>query len=118
MRSAASWANSIKQQQLRESVVLERDAFGQPALGDVEQLREQPRLVVAVVVAEVFLQRQFGQQKRDFVGPAALQIVERVDAGFADDGSVLGLGGNVGGGESQLGFVGERRPVSRSPATS
>ena len=106
-----------QQQQLREGVVLERDAFGQPAFGDAEQLREEPGLVVAVVVAEVFLQRELGQQESDFVGSAALEIVERVDAGFADDGRVLGLGGNVGGGERQPGFVGERA-VSRSPVTS
>ncbi len=58
----------MQQQQLREGVVLERDAFGQPAFGDAEQLREKPGLVVAVVVAEVFLQRQLGQQESDFVG--------------------------------------------------
>ena len=97
-----------QQQQLREGVVLERDAFGQPAFGDAEQLREEPGLVVAVVVAEVFFQRELGQQEGDFVRPAALEIVEGVDAGFADDGRVLGLGGNVGGGEGQPGFVGER----------
>ena len=96
-----------QQQQLREGVVLERDAFGQPALGDAEQLREEPGLVVAVVVAEVFLQRELGQQEGDFVGPAALEIVEGVDAGFADDGRVLGLGGDVGGGEREPGFIGE-----------
>ena len=98
-----------QQQQLREGVVLERDAFGQPALGDAEQLREEPGLVVAVVVAEVFLQRQLGQQEGDLVGPAALEVVERVDAGFADDGRVLGLGRDVGGGEREPGFVGEGR---------
>ena len=97
-----------QQQQLREGVVLERDAFGEPALGDAEQLREEPGLVVAVVVAEVFLERELGQQKGDLVGPAALEIVEGVDAGFADDRRVLGLGRNVGGRERQLGVVGER----------
>ena len=96
-----------QQQQLREGVVLERDALGEPALGDAEQLREEPGLVVAVVVAEVFLQRQLGQQEGDLVGPAALQIVEGVDARFADDGRVLGLGRDVGGGERQPGVVGE-----------
>ena len=45
-----------QQQQLREGVVLERDAFIEPAFGNAEQLREEPWLVVAVVVAEVFFQ--------------------------------------------------------------
>ena len=106
-----------QQQQLREGVVLERDTFGEPVLGDAEQLREQPGLVVAVVVAEIFFQRELGQQERDLVEPAALQIVERVDAGFADDRRVLGLGGNVGSGKRQPGFLGEAA-VSRSPASS
>ena len=88
-----------QQQQLREGVVLERDACGQPAFGDAEQLREEPGLVVAVVVAEVLLQRKLGQQEGDFVGPAALEVVERMDTLFADDGRVLGLGRDVGGGE-------------------
>ena len=90
-----------QQQQLREGVVLERDALGEPAFGDAEQLREEPGLVVAVVVAEVFLQRELGQQEGDLVGPAALEIVQGVDARLADDRGVLGLGRDVGGGERQ-----------------
>ena len=90
-----------QQQQCGKVLSLQRDALGQPALGDAEQLREEPGLVVAVVVAEVFLQRQLGEQEGDFLRPAALEIVERVDAGFADDGRVLGLGRDVGGGERQ-----------------
>ena len=67
-----------------------------PAVG------ETARLVVAVVVAEVFFQRQLGEQEGDLVGPAALEVVEGVDARFADDRSVLGPGGDVGGGEGEL----------------
>ena len=81
-----------QQQQLPEGVVLEYDAFIEPAFGNAEQLREEPRLVVTVVVAEILFQRELGQQEGDFVGPAAFEIVERVDAGFADDGRVLGPG--------------------------
>ena len=44
-----------QQQQLREGIVLERDACGQPALGDAQQLREEPGLVIVVVIAEVLL---------------------------------------------------------------
>ena len=69
-----------QQQQLREGVVLAGHALGQPALGDAEQLREEPGLDVAVVVAEVLLQRQLGQQEGDLCSPAALQVVEGVDA--------------------------------------
>ena len=61
-----------QEQQLREGVVFERNALGQPALGDVEQLREEPRLVVAAVVAEEFLQCELGQEKGDLVGPVPL----------------------------------------------
>ena len=38
-----------QQQELREAVVLADQALGQPALGDLEDLREQPGLGVAVV---------------------------------------------------------------------
>ncbi len=69
-----------QEQQLGKSVVLERDAFGEPAFGYVEQLREEPRFVVAVVVAEVFLKRELGQQEGDFIGTAPFEIVESVDA--------------------------------------
>ena len=106
-----------QEQQLREGVVLAVDALGQPALGDGQQLREEPGLVVAVVVAEVFFQRELGQQESDFVRPAALQVVQRVDARLADDGGVLGLGRDVGRreGESESSV---NVAVSRSPATS
>ena len=57
-----------QQQQLREGVVLERDAFIEPAFGNTEQLRKEPRLVVAVVVAEVFFQNELGEKEGDFVG--------------------------------------------------
>ena len=79
-------------------MVLEGDTFGQPAFGDRQQLRKEPGLVVAVIVAEILLQRQSGQQEGDLVRPAALEIVQGVDAGFADDRRVLRLGGDVSGG--------------------
>jgi hypothetical protein len=54
---------------------------------------------MAVVIAEEFFQRELGQQEGDFVVPAALEILEGVDRGFADYGVDLDLGRNVGGGE-------------------
>ena len=90
-----------EQQQLREGVVLERDAFSEPALWRCRAVAKSHGLSLPSH-AEVSLQRELGQQKGDFVGPAALEIVEGVDAGFADDGRVLGLGGYVGSGERQL----------------
>src|SRR4029077_7097476 len=71
-----------EKEELWKGVVLKRDAFGEPAFGNAEELREEPWLVIAVIVAEVFFQREFGQQEGYFVGPTALQIVESVDAGF------------------------------------
>ena len=51
---------------------LQRDALVEPALGDRQELREEPGLVVSpVVVAEVFLQGQLGEQEGDLVEPAA-----------------------------------------------
>src|SRR3989338_7688971 len=43
-----------QKQELRERVVLARQAFSDPALGDAEQLRKQPHLV-AILLAKVFL---------------------------------------------------------------
>jgi hypothetical protein len=63
-----------EQEELREGVVFERDAFGQPALGNREQLREEPGLVVAVIVAEYFSSVSFGQQKGNLVLSAALGV--------------------------------------------
>jgi len=59
-------------------------------------LGEEPGLVVAVVVAEVFLQREPGQQEGDLVGTATLEVVEGVDARFPDDRCILGPGRDVG----------------------
>src|SRR3989304_3436572 len=60
------------------------------------------------ILPEVFLQRQLGQQERDLVGPAAFQIVKRVDTGFTDDGGSLGLGREVGRREREFRVFGER----------
>ena len=98
-----------KQQQLREGVVLERDAFCQPLFGDAEQLRKEPGLVVALVVSEVFFNRKLCQQESHLVGTTALEIVQGMNTRFSDNGRVLCLGGNVGSGECQLGFVGKGR---------
>ena len=65
-----------QQEQLWEGVILERDALGQPPFGDRQQLREEPRLVVTIIVAEVFLQGQLRQQEGNLVGAAALQVVQ------------------------------------------
>ena len=111
-----------QQQQLREGVVLERDAFIKPAFGNAEQLREEPMLHLAVklvlfgsispyvaILPEILFQSELGEKEGDFVGPAAFEIVEGVDAGFADDGRVLGPGGDIGSGKCEPGFVGEGR---------
>ena len=55
--------------------------------------------------AEVFFQRELGQQEGDLVQPAALQLVERVDARLAHDRGILGLGRDVGRGEGELGSL-------------
>ena len=52
-----------QEQQLRERVVLEREAFGEPALCDGEKLREEPWSCRSVVVAEVSFKRRLGQEK-------------------------------------------------------
>ena len=109
-----------QQQQLREGVVLERDAFIEPAFGNAEQLREEPMLHLSVklvlfgsislyvaILPEIFFQREFGQQEGNFVEPAALEIIEGMDTGFTDDGRVLGLGRNIGSGKRKSRLVGE-----------
>jgi hypothetical protein len=62
-----------QQQQLREGVVLKRDAFGEPALGNAEQFREEPGLVVAVVIAEVFSSVSLANRKATSLGRRRLR---------------------------------------------
>ncbi len=72
-------------QHLDEGVVLERDAFLHPLLADPQQVGEVPGLQVLILVPEVFLQRHSCQIEGDLVGSQALEIVELVHVGFADD---------------------------------
>jgi hypothetical protein len=72
----------LKQEEhLQESTVFEYDAFGKPTFCDAEQLREEPRLVIAFLIAEVFFQREFCQRECNLVGPVILEIIEGVEAG-------------------------------------
>ena len=52
-------------------------------------------------------EREPGEKEGDFVGAAAFEVVEGVDAGFADDGHVLSPGGDIGSGKREPGIVGE-----------
>src|SRR5208283_4260713 len=47
-----------EQEKLGEGVVFTGNALRKPSLCDAEQLRKEPRLVVAFVIAEVSLQRE------------------------------------------------------------
>ena len=89
----------MKQQQLREGVVLEDDALGQPALAMPRSWGKSQGLSLPSSSRKYFSKYQLGQQKRDLLRPAAFQVVQRVDAGFADNRGILGLGRNVGRGE-------------------
>ena len=91
-----------EQQQLRKGIVLEDDALAYPAPGQVQELGEEPGFHIAIVVSEVFLQHQFSQEKDHLLLPAALEVVQGVDAGFADNGGIFRFDGNVGGGEDHL----------------
>ena len=51
----------------------------EPALGDGQQLREEPG-ASCPVVAEVALQRQLREAEGDLVGAVGLQVVQGVDA--------------------------------------
>ena len=100
IRSAASCAQFDQQEQLRECVVFAGHALGEPPLGDREHLRKQPALdlgveamdqrsisLLLVVLTEVFLERQLGQQKRNLVVAMPFQVVQRVDACLSHDRS-------------------------------
>ncbi len=71
-------------EQLRERPALAVQALVEPLPGERQELREEPGLIVSRVVAEVFLESLLGESKSDFAGPAVLQVIERVDADFAD----------------------------------
>jgi hypothetical protein len=98
----------VEQEQLLEGVVLASHAAIQPALGDAEQLREKPGLVIAVIVPEIPLQGELGQAKGHFAQAPFLEVVQVVDARLAHDGGVLHLGGHVRCGERQARGLGER----------
>jgi hypothetical protein len=66
-----------------------------------------PRAWVAVFIAKVFLQREFGEQEYDFVWAAALEVVQSMDASLTDDGVELNLGRNIGGREDQRRILGK-----------
>jgi hypothetical protein len=104
-----------EQEQLRERPALAVQALGEPALGDLQELREEPGFVMPRVVAEVFLKRQLGEPESDFVGPALFQVVECIDANLADDPLHFGLGWDVGIGQRELRVGAECRvePLAR-----
>lgn len=79
-----------QEQELGEGVIFEDNALGEPAFH------------IAVVVAEVFLQREFRQEEGYFLGTTALEIVQGMLAGFPSNGVELHLGGNIGRGERQF----------------
>ena len=74
-----------KQEELGESVVFELNALSEPSSGNAKQLREKPWLVCAIVVAEILFESEFCKKKSNFIGPAAFQIVECMDARFPND---------------------------------
>lgn len=77
----------VQQEHLNKGVVLERDALLDPFLGDPDNLREQPRLVL-----EVALRDPPGDEEHDLLFPPGLEIVERVDICRSDDRRKLRLG--------------------------
>ena len=105
-------------EQLRERPPLAGQALVEPALGDRQQLREEPGLVVPRVVAEVFLEGQLGEPERDFVEPEVLQVVERIDPDSPDDPLEFGLGREVGIGQGEVAQSAVNLAVSRSPGSS
>jgi hypothetical protein len=96
-----------QQQQLGEGVVLADQALGQPLAADGQQVGEQPGFDVLLIVPEMVFQQAFGKPESDLLGAFGPQVVQAVDDGLADDGGVLDLGGDVGGGQLQLGLLGE-----------
>jgi hypothetical protein len=94
-------------EQLRKSSALAGQALVEPALGDRQQLREEPGLVVPRVVAEVFLEAQLGKPEGDLIEPEVLQVVERIDPDGADDALDFGLGRQVGVGQGEFRIGGE-----------
>ena len=70
---------------MREGAPLAGQAAVAPALRDAEDLREEPRLVVPVVVPEVFLEDQPRDEEIDLVEAPPLEVVERVDPPLPGD---------------------------------
>ena len=97
-----------QEEELRERVVLQRQALAQPPADDGHKVGEEPRLRVLLLVAEVMVVDFAGDEERHFLLAAVFQVVERVDRRLADDGGVLHLRGHVLGREGQFGIVGER----------
>src|SRR5688500_10855785 len=62
---------------------------------NLKELWKEPRPFAAGVVAKVFFERQFGEQKGDFVGSPSLEIVQSVDARLAHNWCVLGTRGDI-----------------------
>jgi hypothetical protein len=65
-------------------------------------------LAFFAVLTEIFFEGELGEEKGNFTRSAALQVVERVNASFADDWRIFGLSGNVSGREGQLRVIVER----------
>ena len=115
MRSAASWANSIRSKAAERYGPCSGRNLVQPALGDRQHLREQPCLDLAIELwTVVFGTRhpggnispgELGQQKATSLA-AILEFVERVNAALTDDRRVLGLDRQVGG-QSEPRILGE-----------
>ena len=108
IRSAASCSHSVMSSICGNAWSLSDDALGEPALGDREELRVEPRLLGAVRGAEVGVEDALGDPERDLLEAPQLEVVEvRLDR-LADDRVEHGDDGHLVGREHLRGVRGER----------
>ena len=109
-----------QQQKLRKGVVLALDTLGEPAPGDLEDLRKAPHLDLGVevvlfgpvfsvfaVLSEILFQGELGEQESNLLLATRLEVIQPVDAGLSDDRPVLGDRRNVGRGQRESRIFGE-----------
>ena len=78
-----------------------------PFAHDSQEIGEQPRLDTVLGVAEERFQQVARELVVDFLLAPFADVGQAVVVTLADDGGVLGLGGDVGGGENEPVLVGE-----------
>ena len=110
MRSAASCANSISSSSCGKVLSLQRDALGQPALGDRQQLREEPAdsasnvssaSSLLVVLRKYFSSVSLASRKATSLSRRRFRSSSVWMLASPTIGRVLGPGRDVGGRERQ-----------------